>query len=55
MVKTCTVPPLAMNIFDLISTIIKVLYNKLKKRHLSFNRSYNYDLLKDKCLFLFLH
>ena len=29
MVKTCTAPPLALNIFDLISTINKVLYNKL--------------------------
>ena len=28
MVKTCTAPPLALNIFDLISTINKVLYNK---------------------------
>ena len=44
-----------MNVFDLISTIIKVLYNKLNSTSIliaSFMIIY-YDLLKDKCIFCF--
>ena len=49
MFKTCTAPPFSLNVFDLISIINKVLYNKLNSTCILIGPfMYSYDLLENK-------